>query len=88
MVERERTVLPPEGVPSGASLLPTVTRRFYLSCLAPQAARLLAAIHPHWGIENSLDWVLGCPLGRSLLPKMSAASAVTMHLKTWPPCAG
>jgi predicted transposase YbfD/YdcC len=58
MVERERTLLPPEGVPVGASIAPTITRHFYLSSLEPQAARLLHAIRAHWGIENSLHWVL------------------------------
>ena len=63
MVERERTVLPPEGVPSGASLTPTVTRHFYLSSLEPEAVRLLHAIRAHWGIENSLHWVLDVAFG-------------------------
>ena len=63
MVERERTVLPPEGVPSGASLVPTITRHFYLSSLEPEAERLLHAIRAHWGIENSLHWVLDVAFG-------------------------
>lgn len=58
MIERERIVLPPEGVPSGASLTPTITRHFYLSNLEPEATRLLHAIRTHWGIENSLHWAL------------------------------
>ncbi len=58
MVERERTVLLPEGTPSGACVTPTVTRHFYLSSLEPEAVRLLHAIRAHWGIENSLHWVL------------------------------
>jgi predicted transposase YbfD/YdcC len=58
MIERERTILPPAGVPSGAAISPTVTRHFYLSSLEPEAARLLHAIRAHWGIENSLHWVL------------------------------
>lgn len=58
MVERERTILPPEGVPNGGQAVPTVTRHYYLSSLAPQATRLLKAIRAHWGIENSLHWVL------------------------------
>lgn len=33
-------------------------RRFYLSSLECDAARLLAAVRGHWGIENSLHWVL------------------------------
>lgn len=32
--------------------------RYYISSLPPQAARLNQAIRQHWGIENSLHWVL------------------------------
>lgn len=63
MVERERTVLPPEGLPLGGQVLPTVTRHYYLSSLTPQATRLLNAIRAHWGIENSLHWVLDVTFG-------------------------
>jgi hypothetical protein len=62
MVERERRILPPEGVPAGSQVVPVVTRHYYLSSLAAEAPRLLHAIRAHWGIENSLHWVLGCPL--------------------------
>lgn len=58
MVERERTLLPPEGLPPGATLVPQSTRHFYLSSLPAEAARLGHAIRAHWGIENSLHWVL------------------------------
>ena len=37
---------------------PTPERRTYLSSLDGQAARLLAAVRGHWGIENRLHWVL------------------------------
>lgn len=63
MVERERSVLPPEGVPQGGQVVPTVTRHYYLSSLAPQATRLLNAIRAHWSIENSLHWVLDVTFG-------------------------
>ena len=63
MVERERSVLPPEGVPVGGQVAPTVTRHYYLSSLVPQAARLMNAIRAHWGIENSLHWVLDMAFG-------------------------
>jgi len=63
MVERERRVLPPEGVPAGGRVVPMVTRHYYLSSLAPQASRLLHAIRAHWGIENSLHWVLDVAFG-------------------------
>ena len=33
-------------------------RRYYLSSLPPDAARLGQAIRAHWGIENRLHWVL------------------------------
>jgi predicted transposase YbfD/YdcC len=32
--------------------------RYYITSLAPQAARLNALIRQHWGIENKLHWVL------------------------------
>ena len=32
--------------------------RYYISSLPPQAAQLNRAIRQHWGIENSLHWVL------------------------------
>jgi len=33
-------------------------RRFYISSLPADAAKLAAAIRAHWGVENSLHWVL------------------------------
>jgi len=63
MIERERSVLPPEGVPVGGKIVPTVTQHYYLSSLAPQAARLMQAIRAHWGIEHSLHWVLDVAFG-------------------------
>jgi predicted transposase YbfD/YdcC len=36
----------------------TTTRRFYLSSAALTAERLAEAVRGHWGIENSLHWVL------------------------------
>jgi predicted transposase YbfD/YdcC len=33
-------------------------RRFYISSLAADAAKLGAAIRAHWGVENRLHWVL------------------------------
>jgi hypothetical protein len=87
MVERERRILPPEGVPAGSQVVPVVTRHYYLSSLAAEAPRLLHAIRAHWGIENSLHWVLGCPLGGSLLTKMGVAPTKTMRRRTSPRCA-
>jgi predicted transposase YbfD/YdcC len=37
---------------------PTVERRCYLSSLPPEAKRIGQRIRAHWGIENSLHWVL------------------------------
>lgn len=33
-------------------------QRYYLSSLEPDAERILEAVQEHWGIENSLHWVL------------------------------
>ena len=32
--------------------------RYYISSIQPEATRLNRAIRQHWGIENSLHWVL------------------------------
>lgn len=47
-VECERTV--------GA--LTTVQRRYFISSLKADAALIAASVRSHWGIENSLHWVL------------------------------
>jgi predicted transposase YbfD/YdcC len=36
----------------------TTELRYYLSSLAPHAERAAQAIREHWGVENSLHWVL------------------------------
>ena len=36
----------------------SVERRFFLSSLAPDAARLLRVARGHWAIENNLHWML------------------------------
>ena len=36
----------------------SVERRFFLSSLAPDAARLLQVARGHWAIENNLHWML------------------------------
>jgi predicted transposase YbfD/YdcC len=36
----------------------TIEDRYYLSSLAGDAQKLLDATRTHWGIENSLQWVL------------------------------
>ena len=40
----------------------TRERRYYLSSLPPEAPELARAIRGHWGIENSLHWVLDVAL--------------------------
>lgn len=45
-------------VPSGATAQAEVEQRFYLSSLGCDAPRLLEAVRGHWGIENSVHWVL------------------------------
>ncbi|NEO74632.1 MAG: ISAs1 family transposase [Moorea sp. SIO3H5] len=37
---------------------PEPERRYFISSLVPNALRLASAIRTHWGIENSLHWVL------------------------------
>ncbi len=37
---------------------PKAERRYFISSLAPNAPELANAIRSHWGIENSLHWVL------------------------------
>ncbi|MCH7744899.1 MAG: ISAs1 family transposase, partial [Chloroflexi bacterium] len=36
----------------------SVESRYYISSLKGDARQLLSAIRGHWGIENSLHWVL------------------------------
>ncbi len=37
--------------------------RYYISSLPAQAERMLAAVRGHWGIENSVHWVLDVTFG-------------------------
>jgi predicted transposase YbfD/YdcC len=74
MVERERTVLPPRG--AGAVLSSTCSHHFFLSSLEPSDGRIEQAIRAHWGIENSVHWVLdvafdedGCRIRRDHAPQ-------------------
>lgn len=41
----------------------SVETRFYISSLPNDAARILRAVRSHWGVENSLHWVLDMALG-------------------------
>ena len=36
----------------------SVENRFYITSLAPNAKRCLEVARAHWGVENSLHWVL------------------------------
>ncbi|MGF6604526.1 putative transposase YbfD/YdcC, partial [Paraburkholderia sp. GAS448] len=36
----------------------TTERRYYVSSLPPDAARVAHAIRAHWGIENGMHWTL------------------------------
>jgi len=36
----------------------TTERRYFISSLAPDATRAMEAVRAHWGVENSLHWVL------------------------------
>jgi predicted transposase YbfD/YdcC len=38
---------------------PTIERRYYLSSLSARAEQIGKAVRAHWGIENSLHWILG-----------------------------
>jgi len=58
-VETQRRLLTaePTGPPANHASA-VLDRRFYLSSLPCEATRLLAAVRAHWGIENSVHWVL------------------------------
>jgi len=40
----------------------TTERRYYLTSLGADAARFARAVRGHWGIENSVHWVLDVPM--------------------------
>nr|WP_321808876.1 ISAs1 family transposase [Burkholderia sp. BCC1993] len=41
----------------------TTERRYYVSSLPPNAARIAQAVRAHWRIENSMHWVLDMAFG-------------------------
>jgi predicted transposase YbfD/YdcC len=61
----------------------SLTRRYYISSAALEAPRCAAAVRSHWGIENSLHWVLDVVFGedRSRLRTGNGANnmAVVRH---------
>jgi predicted transposase YbfD/YdcC len=65
MIETERFEAQPGTARAGAPATgqTTVKRRYVISSLPADAERLLAATRGHWGIENSLHWVLDVAFG-------------------------
>ena len=49
--------------------------RYYITSLAPDAARLNRCIRLHWGIENKLHWVLDVGFGEDLDRKRAGYAA-------------
>ena len=41
----------------------SVQTRYYISSLSGDAERLLEAVRGHWGVENSVHWVLDVAFG-------------------------
>ncbi len=60
----------------------SVERRYYLSSLARPAADIGTAVHAHWGIENSVHWVLDLAFrqdeGRARI-RYAARNLTTLH---------
>jgi predicted transposase YbfD/YdcC len=49
--------------------------RYYITTLAPEAARINALVRQHWGIENKLHWVLDVAFGEDLSRKRAGNAA-------------
>lgn len=47
-----------ELIGSNSNSTPSVERRYYISSLPAKAANLARIVRAHWGIENSMHWVL------------------------------
>ena len=81
----------------------SIQARYYISSLPNDARVLLASVRTHWGIENSVHWVLDVAFGEddsrvrqgnaaqnlSVLRRMAlTCSSVRPHHKgVWPPSA-
>jgi len=56
--------------------------RYYISSLAPDAARFNSAIRQHWGIENKLHWALDVAFGEDASRKRTGNAAQNFSLIT------
>ena len=65
VVESERTV---KGKTS-------MKRRYFISSLPPDAAKIADAVRSHWGVENSLHWVLDVVFGEDAARARTANAA-------------
>jgi len=54
--------------------------RYYITSLAPNAARLNAVVRQHWGIENKLHWVLDVAFGEDASRKRTGNAAPNFSL--------
>ena len=56
----------------------TTERRYYLSSLGADAQRFARAVRGHWGIENSVHWVLDVPMNEDQCRVREKAAAQNM----------
>ncbi len=54
--------------------------RYYITSLAPEAARINTLVRQHWGIENKLHWVLDVAFGEDLSRKRAGNAAQNFSL--------
>jgi predicted transposase YbfD/YdcC len=61
----------------------TTERRYYLSSLGADAERFARAVRGHWGIENSVHWVLDVPMNEDqcrVRQKAAAQNLATLRV--------